>query len=485
LSPISLASTASNYSFRRWSFCKLKKLLDEHGAITVPRTRLPKRRYSAAKSRQIDRETFPRARFFIHREIFRSTPSDKRAEMQWTCVESFGISVALVGLENGCAAQQEAKKMARILIVGGGFAGLVTAEKLASSLGVEHEISLVSPDRLFTFYPALVNLAFGKCGLNDIQFDLASKLKELGVHYIEGSMTRLISERKAVEIAGKDMHGELSYDYVVFALGRRLATEKVSGFYKHSHHLLDPKAAMKFGEAVDRFKGGDIVLGACPGARLPVPVCEAAFEIARRFEKEIESGDVRVKVIFPESLDEAFGGAGVHQKFEEAFARHKINVIYNVPITAVTENEVLSSEGHKIHHDLLMLVPPFKGHSALSHYGFTDEDEFVLVDGTMRVFHHEHMYAIGDDVAFSGPKFAHMAVRQAEVAAENIVAEISGIEPSQTYYHEIAAIVDAGGTDSIYVHYGIWDEELYRLKRGRFWGIAKAAHDTLWQADHR
>jgi sulfide:quinone oxidoreductase len=374
--------------------------------------------------------------------------------------------------------------MARILIVGGGFAGLVTAEKLVSALGDEHEISLVSPERSFTFYPALVNLAFGKCGLEDIQFDIAAKLRELGVHYIEGSMTRLISDRKAVEIAGKDMRGELSYDYVVFALGRRLATEKISGFYKYSHHLLGPEAAKKFGQAIDDFRGGDVVLGGCPGARLPVPVCEAAFEIATRFEKEIESGDVRVKVIFPESLDDAFGGAGVHQKFEEAFARHKINVLYNVPVTSVTENDVLSSEGHKIHHDLLMLVPPFKGHSALSNYGFTDEDDFILVDDMMRVFNHENTYAVGDDVAFSGPKFAHMAVRQAEVAAENIIAEINSDEPSRTYYHEIAAIVDASGKDSIYVHYGIWDQELYRLKQGRFWGLAKAAHDTTWQASH-
>jgi sulfide:quinone oxidoreductase len=374
--------------------------------------------------------------------------------------------------------------MARILIVGGGFAGLVTAEKLAQALGAGHEITLVSPNRLFTFYPGLVHYAFGKCELEDIQFDLAAKLRDDGVHFIEGEMTQFIPDRRSIEVAGKDLRGELSYDYLVFALGRRLATEKVTGFFNFADHLLDPEAALKFRRSMDGFTSGDIVLGSCPGARLPVPICEAAFELARKFEKEIASGDIRLKVLFPESLDQAFGGARIHEKFEQAFAQHKINVLYDVPISKITANEVFSSEGHKIHFDRLMLVPPFTGHPALTHYGITDDEDFVKVDGMMRVFRHENVFAVGDNVAFSGPKFAHMAVRQAGVAAANIISEILGEEPKEVYYHEIAAIIDAAGGDSIYLHYGIWDDELYRLKKGKFWGFAKEMHDSLWQANH-
>ena len=374
--------------------------------------------------------------------------------------------------------------MARILIVGGGFGGLVTAETLAARLGRDHEITLVSPNRAFTFYPALVELAFGECEMEQIQFDLSVKLKDLGVHFVEGEMTGLVHGRKAVEVAGKDVRGELSYDYAVFALGRRLATEKTPGFFRYSHHLLSVDAARKFGDAVREIKKGDIVLGTCPGARLPVPVCETAFMLAKKFESEIEAGDVRIKVIFPESVDEAFGGAQVHQQLEKAFTKHRINVIYDAPVSEVTEDTVLSSEGHKIHHDLLMLIPPFRGNSVMVGQGLTDMDDFVLVNGEMRIHNLENAYAVGDNVAFSGPKFAHMAVRQAQVAAANIVAEINGERSRESYYHEIAAIVDAGGPDSIYLHFGIWDEELFNLKKGRFWGFAKQAHDALWQAQH-
>jgi len=218
---------------------------------------------------------------------------------------------------------------------------------------------------------------------------------------------------------------------------------------------------------------------------LPVPVCETAFALARKFETEMQDGKVHISVIFPNSLAAAFGGANLHKQLESAFARHRINVLYDVPIREISFNQVFSSEGHQIECDLLMLVPPFRGNASLGHLGITDDQDFVQVDGRMRVHEMEKTYAVGDIVAFSGPKFAHMAVRQAEVAAANISSEIRGEKPEAEYYHEIATVIDSGGPDSIYLHYGIWDDALYRLKKGRFWAWAKEAHDTVWRTRHR
>lgn len=52
--------------------------------------------------------------------------------------------------------------MARVLILGGGFGGVVAAERLAHELVTEHELTLVSETSRFVFYPALVRLAFGR-----------------------------------------------------------------------------------------------------------------------------------------------------------------------------------------------------------------------------------------------------------------------------------------------------------------------------------
>lgn len=371
--------------------------------------------------------------------------------------------------------------MTNILILGGGFGGLVTAKRLAASLEPADQVTVVSPNRIFTFYPALVNYAFGDISADDITFDLSVALKEFGARYVQGEMIRIHPERRTAEIAGEDMKGELAYDYLVIASGRRLATEKVPGFFEHAHHLLGTKAAHKFGQAVNEFKEGRIVVGLCPGGRLPVPVCETAFALAKKFEAEMREGKIRVSVVFPESLQAAFGGADLHKELESAFERHGIDVHYDIPINAINEKEVLSADKHRIEYDLLMLVPPFRGNIVYSGLGVTDEADFVKVDGKMHVLGLDQSYAVGDIVAFSGPKLAHMAVREAEVAAENIVSEIRGEEPNEEYVHEIASIIDAGGPDSIFLHYGIWDESMHSLHTGKFWGWAKRSHDAFWR----
>lgn len=374
--------------------------------------------------------------------------------------------------------------MARVLVLGGGFSGLVAAENLAASLSPVDQITLVAPNKKFTFYPSLVHLAFGECDADDIQFDLPAKLDELDVRFVQGEMIRIHPVRRKVEITGEDFSGEIAYDYLVIATGRRLATEKIPGFFEHSQHLLGVKAALRFGELVRNFREGKIIVGLCPDGRLPVPVCETAFALAKKFESEMRDGKIRVSVIFPDSLASAFGGASLHKELEAAFERHRINVLYDVPIREISFNEVFSGNGHKIQCDLVMLVPPFRGNASLRELGVTDEADFVRVDGLMRVHEMEHTYAVGDIVAFSGPKLAHMAVRQAEVAAANIASEIKGEIPTEEYYHEIETIIDAGGPDSIYLRYGIWDSEQYRLKKGRMWTWAKNMHSSHWQKKH-
>ncbi len=376
--------------------------------------------------------------------------------------------------------------MAKIVIIGGGFGGLVTAERLQELLDHgANQITLVAPGPRFTFYPGLVQLAFGECSADDITFDLRARATEKGVRFIQGEMIRINPRLRTVELAGPDFRGDLFYDYLVIATGRRLATEKVPGFFENSHHLLGISPSIKFGTAVNAFREGTIIVGLCPEARLPVPVCETAFALARKFEPQISTGTVKIKVVFPGSLSEAFGGASLHKALEAAFAKHGINVLYDVPIVDINANDIVSSAGHRIQHDLLMLVPPFRGQALLHDIGVTDEQDFVRVDGGMRIHNMERAYAVGDVVAFSGPKFAHMAVRQATTAADNVAAEINGEEPAAEYYHEIATVIDAGGSDSIYLHYGIWDDELYRLKKGRLWSWAKEMHDSIWRRTHR
>jgi NADH dehydrogenase FAD-containing subunit len=116
---------------------------------------------------------------------------------------------------------------------------------------------------------------------------------------------------------------------------------------------------------------------------------------------------------------------------------------------------------------------------------FTDELGFIKVDNFMRVENLDKTYAVGDIAAFPGPKLAYMAVRQAQTAAENVAAELSGEMPRKIYHHDIAVIIDEAGDDALFLHYGIWDEILYGLKEGKMWSRMKNSHNQLWQNSRR
>lgn len=370
--------------------------------------------------------------------------------------------------------------MEKILILGGGFGGLMVAEQLVTMLSEECRITLVSPSPKFTFYPALVRLAFGDCQPDDITFDLIKKLDELDVRYVQGEVIKLNTDLKKVKIAGDDLNGEISYDYLVIALGRRLATEKISGFFEHAHHLLGVKAALKFGEAVTDFKKGKIVVGLSPDAFLPVPVCETAFSLAKKFEEKLQSDEVSIEVVFPQSVEKAFGGADLHKKLDKIFAKYQVKVVTDFAVQKITGQSIISEDQNSINYDLLMLLPPFRGQAMPGENGFTDELDFIKVDNFMRVQDLENTYAVGDIAAYPGPKLAFMAVRQAQVAAENIITEMRGGLPTKIYHHDIAAIIDEGGEDSIFLHYGIWDKTLYGLKVGKMWSRMKSTNNQLF-----
>ena len=374
--------------------------------------------------------------------------------------------------------------MAKVLILGGGFGGVVAAERLAEQLGDEHQITLVSRSRQFIFYPALVRLAFGKCNPNDVSFDLRHTMLNRRVNFVEAEVAHIDPFERKVIIAHGEIEGKLPYDYLIFALGRRLATEKITGFYEHAHHLLNVDKAIKFGRAINEFNEGRAVVGQCFGARLPVPVYETAFALARHFEKKAQRDRVRIMVVSPETIESDLRDADGAVALKRALAHHDIQLLENFSIKSLTQNTATTSTGEVLAFSLLMLVPPFQGSSAAHYMGVTDTDGYIHVDSNMRVSGHERVYAVGDCVSFSGPKMGHMAVRQGEVAAENLAAEIAGQEPTSEYSHEMRFVIDEAGSDSLYLHKDIWTDEPATVRQNRFWRWAKRIQQRYWEVTH-
>lgn len=364
--------------------------------------------------------------------------------------------------------------MARIVILGGGFAGVSAAEILAAEAGAGHQITLISATPEFTFYPALVPMVFGDFDARDIRFDMRPKLAELGIRFIEGEVLAIEPERRSVRVAGDDIDGNIQFDYLVVATGRRLATERVPGFFEHAHHLLGIGAALKLKNAISEFATGSIVVGLCPDANLPVPVCEAAFALARKFEPEIAAGTVSVTAVFPSTLEKAFAGSSLFRDIDEEFDRLGVRLVPDFAIERIEERRIVSLLGPSLDYELLMLVPPFRGQNSLRHLSpITDDAGFAEVNDLLQVKGFERIYAAGDVLALPGPKFGYMAMRQGKTVARNIIAQLRNEEPAAEYSHRIAWALSEKYTDPVFFHYGFWDETLDDFDENAIFGMAR------------
>ena len=373
--------------------------------------------------------------------------------------------------------------MAKVLVLGGGFAGVVAAESLAKKLGTEHDITLVSRNRRFLFYPALVRLAFGECEADDIEFDLREAMLDRRVRFVRGEVARIYPAERLITFAHGDLVGEMPYDYLLLAVGRRLATERVTGFFENAHHLLDVDDAKKFGAAVRSLSFGRAVIGHCQDARLPIPVFETAFALSTSLKEKGVREQCQISIASTEDLDAMFG-LSIAKELTVAMRSHGIEFVADFPIVKITAESVIAGNGRSLACDLNMIVPPFSGPGVFVGTAITDAEGYARVDSTMRVKDVERVYAAGDCVSFPGPKLGHMAVRQAEVAAENLASEIHGRPLSATYNHEMMLVIEASGIDSIFVHKKFWTSDEPNIKQGRFWAWAKHIQEKYWKAKH-
>lgn len=373
--------------------------------------------------------------------------------------------------------------MARVLILGGGFGGVVAAESLVKQLGDGHQITLVSRNSQFLFFPALVRLAFGKCEPDDVSFDLRRTMLNRRVNFIEGEVARIDLAGRKIILAHGEVEGSLPYDYLIYALGRRLATERVTGFFENGHHLLDLDGALRFGEAIRNFEGGDVLIGQCPDARLPVPVYETAFALSRWLEENGEPAGTSITIVSPSTIRSEFDDDKMAATLSQALERRSMKHLSGFPIARISPGSISSSDGRDLNYNLLMLLPPFCGPSAASRLGITDDDDYIKVDWTMKVLGSDRMYAVGDCVNLAGPKLAHMAVNQAEVAAANLAAEIAGHGPVTHYQHDLQTVIESDGK-SIYFHKDFWSDDPASVRQSRFWSWAKRVHEKYWEATH-
>ncbi|HEU0176936.1 MAG TPA: hypothetical protein VFV58_21930, partial [Blastocatellia bacterium] len=179
-------------------------------------------------------------------------------------------------------------------------------------------------------------LAFGRLKLEDVFFDLVHAMRSQRVTLTQAEVVDYDPDKRYVVIPRGRFERRITYDYLVFALGRRLAAEHVPGFLEFAHHLLTVGAALRFGEAIKDFHGGHAVIGYCQDARLAVPVYETAFALDRLLRARGERDRARITIVTPEKLGGMLGGDAIVPALQEALDERGIEFAPDLPVNRVS-----------------------------------------------------------------------------------------------------------------------------------------------------
>ncbi len=329
--------------------------------------------------------------------------------------------------------------MASILVLGGGFGGIVAANALRALLPAEHRITVV--ERAATFAPGANNLWIM---LGDAQRQLTPRpvhsLERRGIMVIADEIRSLDAAARKVDTAS---HGTLAADYLVVALGADLDMGGVPGLAEAAETYYSADGAARIRDRLGAFEGGDLVtlIARLPYKCPPAPY-EAAMLLGDLLERRGIRGRTRLSVYTPEVQPLGTGGPLMGDALKKALAQRGISLHLGATAKAVdpASRTIHFENGSEAHYDLLLAVPPLVSPAVVREAGLgkpwipVDRETFA-VQGLPEP---GRVYAIGDvtavplpgrhkpDVPLSLPKAGTFAEAEARVVAKHIATSILG-----------------------------------------------------------
>ncbi len=350
---------------------------------------------------------------------------------------------------------------ARIVIVGGGFAGLRALYRLRS-LGDRATITLVDPRSTSLARPSLPEVAFAAKPVEHSRFPLEHVVTRSGAHFVQRGVDHVRTGERRVVLDNGEL---LSYDFLLLALGARKAYDDVKGFDQYGYSLCDDEQAPRLARALEEFTGGPIVVGAAKsvwGTRVEVPnlaaPCEGPvaeimfmldYELRRRGLRERSS----IRVFSPGRIFFEDVGPRVHADVEPLMARQGIEVTTGKVLDHLDAGSVTFEDATTWESALSIVLPPYRGSDVVArspHLG--DERDFIPTDTTMRHVDAPAVYAAGDATSLSMPKLGHIAVLQADIAAAALRQDLTGEGEVPPWRPEVFCIANRGGDQATLIY---------------------------------
>ena len=327
--------------------------------------------------------------------------------------------------------------MKRILILGGGVGGTLTANLLVKKLrrqlkAGEVAITVVDQTGQHTYQPGFMYIAMGG--------ERAEKLQRSERGLLDSRVSLVVGQVEKVDEPTQTVHladGErLGYDYLVLATGSRILPEAIEHFDTEAHHFYTAKAALELRHALDAFKGGRIVVAI---AGMPYKCPPAPLEVSFLIEAELRQRGLREKseVHFCSPIGRAFTIESVSEMVTPIFEQKGIEVhtFFNVESIDAERHVIASLEGEELPYDMLILVPPHKGQQFLIDSGLAPAPGGWLPTdrATLQVGGRPNVFALGDATDLPLSKAGSTAHFEAPVVTERIAAAIDGRAPGHKH----------------------------------------------------
>ena len=356
----------------------------------------------------------------------------------------------------------------RIVVLGGGFAGLEAVRVLERRLRrrTDVEIVLVSDRNYLLFTPLLPQVASSLVEPRHIIQPLRDIRGSRGFRFRRDTVQDIDFAGRRVVMA----EGAISYDRLIIAMGGVTPTFDIPGVAEYALHYkwLDDAVLLR-DHVIDLAEHADhepdpevrrrllticVVGGGYTGVELIAELQDLFHSYIVPRYRGIDPGDYRLLVV--EAGAEIL--RGVHPTLAERarrkLSREGIEVRTSTRVTRVLEGAV-EAGGEVIPVGLTVWAAGVAGHPTLAHVG-AERDRLgrLLTLPTMQLKQHPDVYGAGDAVAVEGKPDASIpiipaALAHAHLAAENIVAELEGRPLGSIDFAPQGMLVSLGERDAV------------------------------------
>ncbi|WP_457751689.1 NAD(P)/FAD-dependent oxidoreductase [Thermococcus sp.] len=270
--------------------------------------------------------------------------------------------------------------MERVLILGGGTAGLVAARYLkeeADHLNIDVDITMVTASERHYMPPLFMEVALGSAEEHETWAPIKNAERIYGFKVDIDKATNIDLENRQVTTETGKIY---EYDYLVLGLGVKYAWDKYEGLASHGYHNYTLEGAVKLRNALSTFKGGKIVIYTPEGPhRCGIYPYEMSLNLRMYFEhRGIE--DVEITVVHPDKEPAIGLGPDLVRFFKREMEQAKVKFIENDGHEGITENRIITKNA-EVEYDLLITVPPIKIPDVMTFMADEKDPRWAKVEG--------------------------------------------------------------------------------------------------------